>query len=87
MAEQLPLNFEFRANQTFNDFFPGSNQEIIDHLQKCVAGTGEQQIFLWENRALAKAIYCKPAVIMPIAKTTARFTFLYRLHDYRIRRY
>jgi DnaA family protein len=47
MAQQLPLHFEFRANQTFNDFFPGANQEIVAHLQQCVAGLGEQQIFLW----------------------------------------
>jgi DnaA family protein len=47
MAEQLPLAFEFRANQTFDDFFPGSNHEIVTHLQQCIAGCGEQQIFLW----------------------------------------
>jgi DnaA family protein len=47
MAEQLPLHFEFRANQTFNDFFPAANQEIVTHLQQCIAGLGEQQIFLW----------------------------------------
>ncbi|TAK59630.1 DnaA regulatory inactivator Hda [Methylobacter sp.] len=47
MAEQLPLHFEFRANQTFNDFFPGTNQEIVTHLQQCIAGVGEQQVFLW----------------------------------------
>ena len=47
MAEQLPLHFEFRANQTFNDFFSGANLEIVAHLQQCVAGRGEQQIFLW----------------------------------------
>jgi len=47
MAQQLPLHFEFRANQTFNDFFPGINREIVTHLQQCIAGLGEQQIFLW----------------------------------------
>jgi DnaA family protein len=47
MAEQLPLHFEFRANQTFNDFFPGVNQEIVTHLQQCITGVGEQQVFLW----------------------------------------
>jgi DnaA family protein len=47
MAQQLPLHFEFRANQTFNDFFPGINQEIVTHLQQCISGLGEQQIFLW----------------------------------------
>jgi DnaA-homolog protein len=47
MAEQLPIKFEFRANQTFDDFYPGCNQEIIAQLRKTVAGTGEQLIFLW----------------------------------------
>jgi DnaA family protein len=47
MAQQLTLHFEFRANQTFNDFFPGINQEIVTHLQQCIAGVGEQQVFLW----------------------------------------
>lgn len=54
MAEQLPLHFEFRANQTFNDFFPGTNREIVTHLQRCVAGLGEQQIFLWGKSGLGK---------------------------------
>jgi DnaA-homolog protein len=47
MAQQLPLQFEFRANRTFDDFFAGANKEIIDHLKKCVTGTGEPYIFLW----------------------------------------
>ncbi len=55
MAEQLALNFEFRANQTFNDFFPGSNQDIIDHMKKCVVGDSEQQIFLWGKSGLGKS--------------------------------
>ncbi|MGZ5013923.1 MAG: DnaA regulatory inactivator Hda [Methylobacter sp.] len=54
MAEQLPLHFEFRANQTFNDFFPATNQEIVTHLQQCIAGSGEQQIFLWGKSGQGK---------------------------------
>jgi DnaA family protein len=54
MARQLPLDFEFRGNQTFNDFFPGDNQEIVTHLQRCVAGLGEQQIFLWGKMGQGK---------------------------------
>lgn len=54
MAQQLPLHFEFRVNQTFDDFFPGSNQEIVTHLQQCVAGLGEQQIFLWGKAGQGK---------------------------------
>ncbi len=55
MSKQLPLQFEFRANQTFNDFFAGSNGEIISHLQNSVAGTGELQIFLWGQTGLGKS--------------------------------
>ncbi len=55
IAKQLPLHFEFRANQTFDDFFPGSNLEIINHLQKSIAGNGERQIFLWGQSGLGKS--------------------------------
>lgn len=54
MAQQLPLHFEFRVNQTFTDFFPGINQEIVTHLQQCIAGLGEQQIFLWGKSGQGK---------------------------------
>lgn len=55
MAIQIPLQFEFRANQTFTNFFPGSNQEIIGHLQDCVAGVGEQFLFLWGQSGQGKS--------------------------------
>ena len=46
LTRQLPLHFEFRANQTFDDFFPGSNLEVINHLKKSIEGNGERLIFL-----------------------------------------
>ncbi|MGR9052608.1 MAG: DnaA regulatory inactivator Hda [Gammaproteobacteria bacterium] len=55
MAEQLPLQFEYRANKTFANFYPGDNLEIVDHLRNCVAGTGEQQIYLWGGSGLGKS--------------------------------
>ena len=53
--KQLPLHFEFRANQTFDDFFSGPNLEVINHLQKCITGNGERQIFLWGQSGLGKS--------------------------------
>ncbi|MCX7097450.1 MAG: DnaA regulatory inactivator Hda [Methylococcales bacterium] len=53
--KQLPLQFEFRANQTFDDFFPGSNVEIIKHLETSIAGNGERQIFIWGDPGLGKS--------------------------------
>ncbi len=47
MAEQLPIRFEFWGNQTFADFFPANNQEILAHLKQTVNATGQPFIFLW----------------------------------------
>jgi DnaA family protein len=55
MAQQLPLHFEFRANQTFDDFFSGTHHEIITHLQQCITGLGEHQVFLWGQSGLGKS--------------------------------
>ena len=55
MAKQLPLQFEFRANQTFEDFFPSTNNEVINHLQKASEGLGERQTFLWGSSGLGKS--------------------------------
>ena len=55
MPEQYPLHFEFLANQTFNDFFSGENQPIIENLQDCVLGNGEKNIFLWGKSGQGKS--------------------------------
>ena len=55
LPRQLPLEFEFRANQTFDDFFPGTNQEIINHLKKCCKGKGERLIFVWGQSGMGKS--------------------------------
>jgi DnaA family protein len=54
-VEQLPLHFEFRADQTFSDFFPGANLELIDHLQRCIVGDGEPFIYLWGKNGEGKS--------------------------------
>lgn len=55
MTRQLPLQFEFKANHTFDDFFPGANQEIIEHLKNCITGNGEPFIFLWGTSGYGKS--------------------------------
>lgn len=54
MAEQLPLTFEFRACHRFEDFYPGSNREIVDQLMKFSSGSGEEFIFLYGNAGYGK---------------------------------
>ena len=55
MIEQYALHFEFRANQTFDDYFAGINQPVIDSLKQSVIGHGEQQIFLWGKTGQGKS--------------------------------
>lgn len=55
MAKQLPLQFVFRANLTFEDFYPGANLAVVTHLQQCIAGIGELFVFLWGQTGLGKS--------------------------------
>ena len=55
MAKQLPLQFEFNSAKSFNDYFSGNNQEIVDHLQACIDRTGETQVFIWGDAGLGKS--------------------------------
>lgn len=55
MAEQLPLQFEYRADQHFSSFFPGRNQELIEHLQTCADNSGEQFLFIWGKPGQGKS--------------------------------
>ena len=55
MAEQLAVDFEFRASHSFADFYAGDNQEIVEHLQNCVTQGKEPQIFIWGRAGLGKS--------------------------------
>lgn len=53
MPEQLPLKFEFQANQNFNTFYHADNKETINHL-KNIYINNEQQIYLWGETGSGK---------------------------------
>jgi len=53
VSKQLPLQFEFQSNQNFNTFYPGSNEEVINHLRH-IFSNSEQQIFLWGEAGTGK---------------------------------
>lgn len=55
MTGQIPLQFEFKADKTFANFFPGAHREIVAHLKNAAAGRGERQIFLWGERGSGKS--------------------------------
>lgn len=44
--QQLPLQFEFKGNENFGNFYPENNQELLEQLKNCSAGNGQPFIFL-----------------------------------------
>lgn len=53
-AVQLPLDFQHRIEQTFENFLPGNNREIVEHLQQCLYQQTANFIFLWGEAGLGK---------------------------------
>lgn len=51
---QVPLQFEFQGNQTFDSYFAGSNAELVGHLQALASERREQQIYLWGEAGSGK---------------------------------
>lgn len=47
MSLQLALGIGLRDDATFANYFKGSNSQLIECLQDCVAGTGESFIYIW----------------------------------------
>ncbi|MDC9728983.1 MAG: DnaA regulatory inactivator Hda [Methyloprofundus sp.] len=55
MAEQLTLQFENNAEQSFASFYTGDNLELISHLKNIVNNSGEQQLFIWGDKGSGKS--------------------------------
>jgi DnaA family protein len=55
MAEQLPLRLAFNPELTFERFHPGSNEEVLRHLQNVAGDQGEPLIFLWGENGTGKS--------------------------------
>jgi DnaA family protein len=52
---QVPLQFEFQSNQTFDSYFAGNNAEILGHLKALASDNQEQQIYLWGELGSGKS--------------------------------
>jgi len=55
MRHQLPLDFEFNNELTFDSFVADSNRETIDALQKMVSDAGEAYLYLWGAAGVGKS--------------------------------
>lgn len=54
MAEQLPLQLDIRAEQSFTSFYTGCHHEIVTALTNTANGKGEQQVFIWGENGTGK---------------------------------
>ena len=55
MNRQLPIQFEFYTDQTFDSFFVGPNKEITEALKKISATNGERFVYLWGEKGSGKS--------------------------------
>jgi DnaA family protein len=55
MAEQLTLEFDTNAEQSFASFYTGNNVELVSHLTAIANQAGEQQIFIWGEKGTGKS--------------------------------
>ncbi len=55
MAEQVPIQFDIKAEQSFASFYIASHQEVIQHLTDTASGNGDQQLYLWGDKGLGKS--------------------------------
>lgn len=54
MAEQIPIQFDIKVEQSFASFFTACHAEVIQHLTDTANGKGERQIYLWGLAGLGK---------------------------------
>jgi DnaA family protein len=47
LTSQLTLGVRLRDDATFENFYVGKNQQLLSALHHCLAGEGEQFIYLW----------------------------------------
>ena len=78
MPEQFPVQFEFQSNQNFSTFYPGNNEEIVNHLQQIFINN-EQQIFLWGDKGTGKTHLLQS--LSQEANSRHKTLFYYSLED------
>lgn len=54
MTQQIPIQFDLKAEQSFSSFYIASHKEVIQHLTDTSSGKGEQLIYLWGEEGLGK---------------------------------
>lgn len=54
MAEQLPIQFDIKVEQSFSSFYTASHLQVVKHLTDTSSGKGDRQIYLWGEQGAGK---------------------------------
>jgi len=55
MTAQIPLSLGFTARSTFDQFWPGGNEELVQCLRCIAEGHGERFLFLWGHNGCGRS--------------------------------
>lgn len=55
MTIQLPLPFHFQEFATFENFYPGNNQPLLNYLDLLIKGQGERYVYLWGAKGVGRS--------------------------------
>jgi len=55
MATQLPLNIELNDSQSFENYYSGPNQSIVDYFKQLLVADCEQYIYIWGSEGAGKS--------------------------------
>jgi len=55
MRHQLPLQFEFNNEMTFDSFQVGNNQEVLSSLQLLIQGVSDSCLYIWGGASVGKS--------------------------------
>ncbi|MFA5985694.1 MAG: DnaA regulatory inactivator Hda [Methylococcaceae bacterium] len=80
--QQLPLQFEFKGNQSFENFYAINNQELLAHLQQCSAGVGDRFIYLCGKKGQGKSHLLHASCRHAQSHQRSSFYFSFLLQDF-----
>ena len=55
MATQLPLDIELNDSHSFENYYSGPNQQIVEYFQQLLVDDGSQFIYIWGGKGAGKS--------------------------------
>lgn len=83
LSPQLSLGLELSHTSTFDNYYPGKNQQLVQALKDCADNQGEKYIFLWGAAGAGKTHLLQATCHRALEqKQSAIYVSLSQLHYY-----